>query len=384
MAPRFVCRPILPVAGANIAGPGSAGKTTAMLGEKVRVTCGGELYGHPIEAQGTCVLVTAEDGADYARYVLQQILRDGIDCGQLTERAAARAKSDVRIIGWHRATYGPIVDVDSLGAMRRAPVYDLLLELIATVKPVYVTLDPAVLFGAGERYHNDGDAFLAAMLHESALKLGACIQLVDHVSQSVATSGAVHQHAARGGTAKTDNARLARQLVRVTPEAAADLNVPPSITDEEITSGRVLRLHWTKSNYAPLPPPAWLRRRRFWIEHVRAPSADESAAHAHEERSQQSLGDAATVVEYVTGQLGVGDGIRFSQRDLEEARPSLSDGQPMPRARVRDAVRLAVATGLLRRFELPVEERRGQRKHYLAPANHVPAPMPESAPEDAA
>lgn len=371
--PRFVSYPILPMAGANIAAPGGAGKTTTVLGEMVRVTCGHELYGYPIDMQGPCVLVTAEDGAAYARYVLQQLLRDGVDSGQLPERAAACAKRDIRIIGWHRATYGPIVTVDELGGMRRAPVYDLLLEMLAPLSPVYVTLDPAVLFGAGERFGNDGDAYLAAMLHETALSLGACVQVIDHVAQSVARSGIIDQYAARGGTAKTDNARLARQLVRITPDAAESLMLPPSITPDDIAAGRILQLHWTKSNYAPLPPPAWLRRHRFWIEHLRAPNLDEAAAHEAQEREQQGLADAAVIVEYVRQQLSVGGGIRLTQRDLESARPTLPSGQPMPRQRVRDAARYATATGMLIHVELPPDERRGQRRTYLAPA-------PESAP----
>lgn len=367
MPPRWVSRPILPVAGANLAGAGGTNKTTVALSEMIRVACGNALYGHEVEMQGPCVLVTAEDGAPYARYVLQQMLIDGVACGQMPESAAFRAKSDIRIVTWNRATYGAIVDVDKMGAMHRAPVYDLLLELIGAVAPVYITLDPGVLFGPGERYGNDGDGFLASMLHESALELGSCVQLIDHVSQTVARTGIIDQHAARGGTAKTDNARLARQLVRVSPDAAEGMLLPPNVTSEEIAEGRILQLHFTKSNYGPLPPPVWLRRRRFWIECLRAPSADEAARNQEQERLQETANDAALVVDYVRQQLATGGGIRHSQRDLEAARPNLSSGQPMPRQRVRDAVRFSIATGLLRYQELPAGERRGQRRTYLAP-----------------
>jgi hypothetical protein len=371
MPPNWVVDRILPVAGANLAGPGGTGKTAVALAEMVRIACGHQLYGHDVVMQGNCVIVTAEDGAAYSRYVLQQMLSDGLQCGQLPQNAAERAKADIRIIGWNRATFGAIVSVDQFGGMRRAPVYDLLLELIAAARPVYVTLDPAVLFGPGERYGNDGDAYLASMLHESALSIGACIQLIDHVAQSVARSGIIDQYAARGGTAKTDNARLARQLVRITPDAAEALLVPPTITPEEIATGRILQLHTTKSNYAPMPPPAWLRRRRFWIEYLRAPSPDEAANHQTQERGQQTTADAAGIVEYVRQQLATGDGIRCTQRDLENARPTLAGGRPMSRQRVREAVRTAIATGLLRSQPLPEQERRGQRQTYLAPAPEV-------------
>jgi hypothetical protein len=206
------------------------------------------------------------------------------------------------------------------------------------------------------------------MLHESALSLGACVQLIDHVAQSVARSGIIDQYAARGGTAKTDNARLARQLVRITPDAAESLLVPPSITAEEIATGRILQLHTTKSNYAPMPPPAWLRRRRFWIEYLRAPNPEEAASRQIQEQGQQTLADAMAIVDYVRKQLATGDGIRCTQRDLESARPTRADGQPMPRQRVREAVRTAIAVGLLRSQPLPPQECHGQRKTFLAPS----------------
>ena len=376
--PRWVSRPVLPVAGANLAAPGSTGKTTIALGEKVRVTCGGELYGHPVEMQGSCVLVTAEDGAAHARYLLQQILQDGVESGQLPERAAIRAKSDIRIIGWHRATYGAIVEVDQFGGMRRAPVYDLLLEMIAAVSPVYVTLDPAVLFGPGERYGNDGDAYLAAMLHESAIAIGACVQLLDHVAQTVARAGIIDQYAARGGTAKTDNARLARQLVRVTPAMAEGILIPQTVTDEEIAAGRLLQLHTTKSNYAQLPAPAWLRRRRYWIEYLRAPSAEEAVERETEHQAEQDATDAAAVVDYLRQQLATGKGIRLTTSELANEGGPTVNGKRLKRDPIRKAVRVALADGRLKQLDLPKDERQGSRQTYLAPSDYVP-PAQETA-----
>jgi hypothetical protein len=365
--PRWVVYPLLPVAGANLAGPGATSKTTVVLSEKVYITCGHELYGHEVRAQGACVLVTAEDGATHARYLLQQILRDGVECGAMPDRAAARAKHDVRIVGWPRARFGPIVTVDELGGFHRAAVYDLLLELLTPLAPVYVTLDPAVLFSPGERYGNDGDAFLAAMLHESAQSIGACIQVIDHVSQAVARNGIIDQYAARGGTAKTDNARLARQLVRVRPDDS-DIVLPLQATPQDLAEGRLLQLHTTKNNFAPKPPVTWLRRHRYWIEQLRAPSAEELAATGHREREETLLADVGIVVDHVRAQLAIGDGIRLTKRALEAASLRVNDGAAMPRQRVREAVGHAIAKGRLIWRPLPTSECHGGRKAYLAPA----------------
>lgn len=364
--PRWICHPILPVAGANLAAPGGTGKTALTLSEMVHIVGGHELYGHTIEAQGPCVLITAEDGAARPRYVLQQMLQDGVGCGALPEGAARRAKQDIRIVGWRRDRFGPIVTIDPAGNFYRGAVFDLLLELLRPIQPVYVTLDPSVLFTAGERFGNDGDAFLAALLHDSALEIGACIQIVDHVAQSVARSGTIDQYAARGGTAKSDNARLARQLVRVTPALVADTTLPLSATSEDVNEGRLLQLHTTKSNYTPPHPPIWLRRRHFWIEHLRTPAASERAAAGRQELEARVAADAEIIIEYVRSQLSVGSGIRQTQRDLEGARPPRPDGSRLSRDRVRAAIGYATATGKLQWAALPTGEQHGARRSYLA------------------
>jgi hypothetical protein len=381
--PRFVSYPRLPVAGGNIAAPGATGKTVLAINEKVHVTCGGKLYDSDVLMQGSCVLVTAEDGADHARYVLQQVLKDGIETGQLPERAAQRAKHDIKIIDWKRASYGPIVRVSDTGDMSRAPVFDLLLELLAPIQPVYVTLDPAVLFGPGERYGNDGDAFLASMLHEAARALVCCFQTTDHVSQTVFRDGIVDQYAARGGTAKTDNARLARQLVRVAtaPNLAG---LPLSVSGQEIQEGRILQLHWTKLNFAQKPPPVWLRRHRYWIEWLRAPTEEQRTALAEQQSESEDAetleANVAAIIEYIRKQLATGSGIRLSARDVVQADPGpRHKGQKIARDKRRDAINHALAHGRLKHLDLPDSESWGRRQQYLAPVDYEPPP-PEATP----
>jgi RecA-family ATPase len=162
-----------------------------------------------------------------------------------------------------------------------------------------VTLDPLALFSPGERFGNDGEAFLASMLHEAALHLGCTVQVLDHVSQAVAVSGSVHQHAARGGTAKTDNARMARQLLTFRPRESDSTGQPLSITPDDIAHHRILQLHWTKMNYGPLPPFVWLRRRGHWVEHLPSPSPEEIATGRAYAAEQRTEADVQAVVEAV-------------------------------------------------------------------------------------
>jgi hypothetical protein len=328
-----------------------------------------DLYGHHVQSSGKCVLVTAEDSAEYLRYILQQVLRNGVETGQLTAENAARAKADVRIIGWKRSRYGPLVTADTLGAMRRMPAYDLLLELLTPIKPVYVTFDPAVLFGPGERHASDGDSFLASMLNETALEISACMQLVDHVVQGILRGGIVDQYAARGSTAKTDNARLGRQLVRITPRMVAEGHaVPPGITADDLERGRALVLHTTKPNYAEMAPPIYLLRHRYWIETLGTPSPSDAVARETRERQHRDSTDLETIVSYLRVQLCTGTGIRHTRKDLEDHRQAVN-GKLMSRARVREAIKTGIAKGRLKEAPLPPEECRGARKTYIAPAD---------------
>jgi DnaB-like helicase N terminal domain/AAA domain len=387
--PRFIQHPHLPEAGANLCAPGETGKTAIALVEKIRVACGMSIYpGADVQNQGPCVLVTAEDGAARARYVLQRALRDGMDSGQLSEAAARAAKEHVRIVGWNSPKYGRIVKVDpQSGEMYRAPVYDLLLEILAPIKPVYVTFDPETLFAPGERYGNDGHAFLAAMIHETAMSMQACVQLLDHVSQNVARSGTVDQYASRGGTAKSDEARLVRQLVTVRPDTLKPTDPRPlAVTDEDIAKGSILQLHWTKLSWFPkwrTGTPVWLRRRGYWFEALRLPLQSQHTEETEQETVQRDLAElnanASVVVDYIRLQLATGRGIRVTASELaNEGGPSVK-GKRLKRDPVRKAIRHALAEGLLKQLELPKGERQGSRQSYLAPADYQPPAQSESS-----
>ena len=356
-APRFIVPGRLPVCGANLAAPGGSGKTTLTIAEFVAIACGHELYGAEVEIPGPCVLLTAEDGANYGRYVVRRVLEDGAACGDLTDNVVRAAKSRIRIVEWSRARFGPIAYVDAAtGNAVRAAAFDTLLEVLANHRPAYVSLDPLSLFSPGERFGNDLEAFLASALHEAALNLGALVQATDHVSQAVAMTGDVHQHAARGGTAKTDNARLARQLVKVRPEDGGPL--PHTVSDDDVQQGRVLRLHWTKANYCALPPPVWLKRRGFWVREVRALSAEEARERREREAASQMEADLAAVLATIADK-------RLSQRDLEDIGAIGPGGHLLSRKRLRAAIGYGKATGRISNLPFPETERQGGRTHYL-------------------
>jgi RecA-family ATPase len=236
-----------------------------------------------------------------------------------------------------------------------------MLELFAPLQPAAVTLDPLVLFSPGERFGNDSDAFVASMLHEAALELGCFFQVLDHVSQNVARTGIVDQHAARGGTAKTDNARLARQLVRFKPDSELNGGRPLNISDEEIAAGRILQLHWTKFNYAPLPPFAWLRRTGYWIEHLKSASSEQQEETARRANELRDAEDESAVIQT----LQKLNGARLSKKALEDSGVIRADGVRLARGRLRGALERLISANKITLAARPKEEIRGADKHFL-------------------
>lgn len=362
VGPDWISYPRLPVAGSVLAAPGSTGKTTLVLAEMVHIAAGLELYGSPVDRPGHCVYVSAEDGAGYPRYLLQRILADGRDCGALRDAHVTAAKSAVRIIGWSRTKYGPIMAADQAGNTYVRPVWPLLLELLAPLSPSYVTIDPSVLFGPGERLGNDAAAAFAALLHETAQAISALVQMVDHVSQMVARTGTIDQYASRGGTGKVDESRLARQLVRVPPDT--DQPMPPGLVSQDLTDGRVLQLVWTKPSYAPRPPVAWLRRRGHWFEHLRMPNAEEVTARRAQTAESAVLQAEEAVLAYVKARSEVGE--RLGAREIE--RSTIIDPGTGERLSVRksaEAIRRLLASGKLVRREFTGSEKTGFKKDYI-------------------
>ena len=364
LPPLWIVDQYLPVAGASLAGTGGAGKTTLTLNEYVRISNGMDLYGSKVTEGGVCVIVTAEDGANYQRYLLKHILQSGFDSGQLTQEQVKLAKSRIKIVNWDRSRYGSISKADRNGNFDRNAIFDLLLELLIPHGSKVVTLDPLSLFSAGERYGNDGEAFTAAMIHGAALELKCFFQVLDHVSQETARSGAVFQHAARGGTAKTDNARLARQLITYkesTNKTFGGEVVPIGITPEDLKEGRILQLHCTKSNYAPKRSVIWLRRSGYWMQHLESVPSDQVKLIRKQQFTNLEAEEERKCIELVTELLKSGQ--YPNQTLLESEAPK----QGLSKNVMRTSVKRCTAKRKLIEVDLPKNLVRGARKVYLAP-----------------
>ena len=348
--------------GSNLAAGGSTGKTTLRLCEAVQILGGGRLYGHEVVKQRPAIFVVGEDGLGYYDFLLSRVLADGVALGAISQRHADMAAAGIHFVHWPREEFGPIAHIDRDGGAAPSSAFAALLDALRPYDPSIVALDPLSLFTPSEDAGNTVDAIVSSMIHRLAQNLGAHVEAIDHVAKAVHRSGVIDQFAARGSSAKTDNARMARSLTRIMPGDIPP-DMPPALTPEIVAAGDALRLDVTKMNYARRPSTVWLRRRGYWIEALpRVSTEDVAAARRADERSRREA-DIAAVVEAIRAARTRGQ--YPTARTVEDNGVLTRDGERMPRSRLRIALTSATSEGHLRTVALPPDLRAGQRRDFL-------------------
>jgi len=104
--------------------------------------------------------------------------------------------------------------------------------------------------------NKNGDmAKLLQRLEYMARMTGAGVLYVHHISKGAALNGdGANQHASRGASALTDNARYAASLVKMTEAEAEAFEVEEDMRDSFV------RFVTTKANYSKKPQDQWYRR----------------------------------------------------------------------------------------------------------------------------
>jgi RecA-family ATPase len=352
--------------GSNLAAGGATGKTTLKLCEAVQILGGGRLYGFEVIKQRPAIFVVAEDGLSYYDYLLSRVLSDGVACGAISQRHADMAAAGIHFIHWPREHFGPIAQVDRDGSAAPTEAFGALADALRPYDPSMVALDPLSLFTPSEDAGNTTDAVVSSMLHRLAQSLGAHVEAIDHVAKAVHRSGVIDQFSARGSSAKTDNARMARALTRITPSDIPS-EMPPALTADIVAEGNALRLDTTKLNYARRPPTVWLHRRGYWMQPVPRVSAEAVAAARLAEERRRTEDDVTALIEVLRAARSRGE--YLTRTNVADCGVLAPDGACMPRSRIRAAISRATSIGRIRVVPLPKELRAGQRREYLEPSN---------------
>jgi GNAT superfamily N-acetyltransferase len=333
--------------------PGGTGKTTLAIFEAIHIILGRPLWGRLVKKPGKVLFLTAEDSRQIVESRLNLICAAmGLSLAELEIVADGFYIEDLSMIN------ARLVGIDPKGAVRSTKLVVEIIERYSGLGISLCHLDPASLLGPGEASGNDGMSELMRVSRRIAMSLRAAAQIVHHVSQAVARGGIVDQYAARGGTAFADNSRGQRQLVRIRDREyefnGVRYRIPPAVSDEDLSKGRLLAILVHKLSYIELDPtPIFILRNGFLFTQIQAdPLGQRQAATLDEELER--------VVGFVELEL-VADR-KHTPRSLELRNKEIG----VTRARLRDLIGEAQRVGRLILTDLPAHERIGQKKQYLA------------------
>lgn len=128
-----------------------------------------------------------------------------------------------------------------------------------------IVLDTISRFHSGDENSNGEMGQLLNRLEKIAVRTGAAVLFLHHVSKSSGRDGSdTGQHASRGASVLTDNARWGASIRRMTPEEAEAFTDRPyeRAPIGEESRGFFVRMDVPKNNYGPPVETHWYRRGR--------------------------------------------------------------------------------------------------------------------------
>ena len=220
--------------------PGATGKSYWALEAAMGVACsvaGGDLLELKPDSTGPAVYLAAEDPEIVVKRRLHAI-------GEHLPPGAREIISERVLIEPLLGTGFNIMDERHLG---RAIAYcaGARLVVIDTLSRIH-TLDE----------NSNGDMSLVfAALERLAASTGAAVMFLHHTSKAASFGNQTdHQHASRGASLLTDNARFGAALIRMAPEEAEEYGVVDEVR------GHFVKLVVPKNNYGAEIGERWYRR----------------------------------------------------------------------------------------------------------------------------
>jgi RecA-family ATPase len=315
------------------------------LWEAIHIVLGRALYGLRVHKPGPVVIITAED----SREMLVARLRRMCEAIELLPAALATVLHDVRISDVCGSGFKLTSVVNDI--VIAAPMVDVVIAGCRALRPVLVTLDPAISFGIGESRVNDAEQGLVAAARRIRSELNCCVRFVHHTGKVNAREETVDQYTGRGGSAMPDGCRM----VAVLQPMKADkwlLATGASLMKDEI--GMVLAR--PKVSYAPPPHPDILICRKGY-------------EFTHRLRDEP---DPAGKLRATCDQV-----LRVLVTDLDKgtyhSKNSLEALNLMPRAELRAVIATLEARGRIEHADRPHKGPRGAWKYLRPVASPNPA-----------
>jgi regulatory protein RepA len=348
LAPDWIVENYLFADVAVMVAPGGTGKTTLLLYEAIHIALGLPLYGLQVRKQGPVLIITAED----SREMLVARLRRIAEAMQLDADKIATVMRDVRI--WDVSGSGfkltaVIDDVVLPGSMA-----DIIIAECKDLRPVLISIDPAVSFGVGEARVNDAEQGLVEAARRIRGALNCCVRYVHHSGKVNAREKALDQYAGRGGSAFADGARMVTVLQPVTADDWRSATGTPLLDGE---TGLVLAR--PKLSYCPPCPDILISRKDYVFACTSRAQIDPAT------KLQAKCDQILRAIEH-----DLGKGIQHTQNSLEAL-------NLLPRVELRGAVSTLIARGLIERAPVP-GRKKGGTNTFLRP---IATPNANGAPE---
>jgi len=238
--------------GGLLVGIGGSSKTRTQYHIAIGAIVGRLPWGWDVCRVGSAALILAEDTEEDVHRTL---------AATLNAIGATRAERDMVSRNLHiLALAGKecrLIDVHDGVAGENARYAELLRKLCSYPNLVFVGLDPALAFTAGDELDQAHQRALGRMADSIAVQTGAAVLMTAHSAKGNQNTEELSSHSARGGGAITDAVRAEFSLRTMTAAEAAKAGIS-DIAERK----RHVQLVATKGNH--LPPdayvPVWLRR----------------------------------------------------------------------------------------------------------------------------
>lgn len=241
-----------------LSGPGSAGKSSLMVGWAIASALGVKWHRFvPIQPLKV-MLYNTEDDRDEQRRRMSATLRQ-----------FHRAPRDLagRVIRIGPSASGALLRRDPFsGKLRATAAMDHLEKMVEEQKPDVLVLDPLVELHDAEENDNTAVRMVMARFRAMAIKHNMAVVLIHHSRKGVA--GAYGDpDTLRGASAIVGAARIVLTVMTMDEEQANKLGIGAK------ERSRFFRVDGAKSNYAPLHEAEWFERIEYELDNGEAVAA---------------------------------------------------------------------------------------------------------------
>ena len=320
--------------------PGGVGKTTVKIYESICIALGRDLWGYPVINPGKTIIMTAEDSKD----LILARMREIMNSMKLTSIERGIVMSHIMIID----VSGDIQRLAESDAANNLVITSLADNIVERYKNDHIAqfiFDPAIRFGPGERYINDGEDMIIIACRRIVRGLNCMVQIIHHTGKQNARTGSLDQYSGRGGSAFSDGCRM----VTVLSNNGEMKNPPEGFELLPGDSGFVMAR--PKLSYCKAQPNIWIRRHGWEFEYF-----IEEVNNSNDILSR----NVERIAAFLKDELH--HGRKYTKNTLESAGMKTLK---LTRQDLRDALGVLEVCGRLIEKDFPNDERQGGRKRFL-------------------